>query len=246
MLARTQRPAFLGSKISAPSNGVRVSAKLGNWMPGSETPAYLENATGSYGFDPLGLAKEPAALQRYTEAELIHGRWAMAGVAGCLGVEVLGQGSWFDAPLWVRIPRIPIHHHLVCTPAHMQAVNGGTASYFGVPVPFDLATLAVVELVLMAAAESQRGNETDAEKRKYPGGAFDPFGFSKDPATFEQNKIKEIKNGRLAMVAFLGFIGQAYATGKSPLEALAAHLSDPAHNNFAENGVSISFLPNFS
>lgn len=114
------------------------------------------------------------------------------------------------------------------------------------PVPFDLATLAVVELVLMAAAESQRGNETDAEKRKYPGGAFDPFGFSKDAATFEQNKIKEIKNGRLAMVAFLGFVGQAYATGKSPLEALAAHLSDPAKNNFAENGVSISFLPNFS
>lgn len=112
MLARTQRPAFLGSKISAPTNGVRVSAKLGNWLPGSETPAYLENATGSYGFDPLQLAKEPAALQRFTEAELIHGRWAMAGVAGCLGVEIFGQGSWFDAPLWVRVNRPPQTTHV--------------------------------------------------------------------------------------------------------------------------------------
>lgn len=102
MLARTTQRSFLGSKLSAPSNGIRVAAKLGNWLPGSETPAYLENAVGSYGFDPLSLAKEPAALQRYTEAELIHGRWAMAGVAGCLAVELLGQGSWFDAPLWVR------------------------------------------------------------------------------------------------------------------------------------------------
>lgn len=107
MFARTTQRSFMGSKISgpkisAPTNGVRVSAKLGSWSPGSETPAYLENAVGSYGFDPLSLAKEPAALQRYTEAELIHCRWAMVGVAGCLGVELFGQGSWFDAPLWVR------------------------------------------------------------------------------------------------------------------------------------------------
>lgn len=35
------------------------------------------------------------------EAELIHGRWAMLGVAGSLAVEVLGFGNWYDAPLWV-------------------------------------------------------------------------------------------------------------------------------------------------
>ena len=28
-------------------------------------------------------------------------RWAMAGVAGALGAELLGQGDWYEAPKWV-------------------------------------------------------------------------------------------------------------------------------------------------
>jgi hypothetical protein len=59
------------------------------------------NNNSNYGFDPLGLSKNPEGLKRFTESEVIHCRWAMLGAAGCLGVEVLGQGNWFDAPLWV-------------------------------------------------------------------------------------------------------------------------------------------------
>lgn len=46
-------------------------------------------------------AKDPASLQRFTESEVIHCRWAMLGVAGALAVELLGFGNWYDAPLWV-------------------------------------------------------------------------------------------------------------------------------------------------
>jgi hypothetical protein len=52
---------------------------------------------GDYGFDPLGLGRDPAALKWYREAELIHGRWAMAAVVGIF----IGQGwsgvPWFEA-----------------------------------------------------------------------------------------------------------------------------------------------------
>ena len=42
-----------------------------------------------YGFDPLGLGKEPTNLARFQEAELIHARWAMLGVSGAAGAEVI-------------------------------------------------------------------------------------------------------------------------------------------------------------
>ena len=43
---------------------------------------------GDFGFDPLGLGEEPAALKWYVQAELVHCRFAMAGVAGILVTDV--------------------------------------------------------------------------------------------------------------------------------------------------------------
>lgn len=98
--------------------------------------------------DPLGLGAKPENLKRYQESEVIHCRWAMLGVAGCLAVELLGQGDWVSA--------------------QSKFAQTGHETYFGAEVPFNLATVVGVNFVAMAGAESFRGN-ADAEKRIYPG-----------------------------------------------------------------------------
>nr|CAB3451174.1 unnamed protein product [Digitaria exilis] len=80
---------------------VRASAQRATWLPGLDPPAHLDGTLpGDYGFDPLGLGEEPAALKWYVQAELVHCRFAMAGVAGILFTDLLRVSGIKDLPVW--------------------------------------------------------------------------------------------------------------------------------------------------
>ena len=55
-------------------------------------------SAGDRGFDPAGLCAEAKARTWYQQAELQNGRWAMLGVAGILGQEIINPNQfWYTA-----------------------------------------------------------------------------------------------------------------------------------------------------
>jgi light-harvesting complex I chlorophyll a/b binding protein 4 len=212
---------------------------------------------GDFGFDPLGLGSNPDQLKWFAESERVHSRWAMLAVAGILAQEIARPDVfWYDAPTKVDLP-FNIVGLLAFEFWAMQFVelkrwqdfkNPGSVDAdplfpnnklaphevgypgFAIFTPGPLEELKVKELKKWQ--DFRNPGSVDADPL-FPNNKLAPHevgypGFAIfTPGPLEEMKVKEIKNGRLAMLAFIGFTMAAQVTGKNPIAALQEHLSDP-------------------
>merc|ERR1712227_816334 len=84
----------------------------------------------------------------------------------------------------------------------------------------------------MAAVESYRRSGSGPSGYspgvgKYDSSIFDRLDLAADPEVFAELQVKEIKNGRLAMVSILAFAIQSYVTGEGPYANWSKHVNDP-------------------
>jgi len=172
---------------------------------------------GDLGFDPLGLATSMSKLKNYREAELKHGRLAMLAAVGWPVAEelqgplskALGQpdllvkgcatGGYQCAESLTRVPSV---------------LNGGLDKIS----PFYW--LAVIAL---SAGIEAYGLQIAKRDNYLPGDlGFDPLGLyaSKNAAWKRDMQLKELNNGRLAMVAITGYAFNEAATKVSVVKSL--------------------------
>lgn len=160
-------------------------------VPFLTKPKNLAGYVGDVGFDPLGLA-EQFDIKWLRESEIKHGRSAMLATLG------------FVVQQFVTIPGY----------THVDDSNLGPTSVGIEPMMQIVLWMGVLEFW------TNKGNVTMenmfSDPARVPGNlGFDPMGLMVGKTKEEQDlmQYKEIKNGRLAMLAIGGMIHHNWVTG---------------------------------
>lgn len=148
-----------------------------------------------YNFDPLGCAERcPQFLPWFREAELKHGRIAMLAWVGLVVPEV------------VRIPGPESCYEASVVDAHKACVGPDELG----PLFQVFAFCGLIEMLSSFPKYTSREGLTLLNAGDFRLGLQV---LPKDPEKAKEMKLKELKNGRLAMLAFGGAITQAVLSG---------------------------------
>lgn len=178
-------------------------------------PEHLDGSLpGDVGFDPLGFGRDPGVLARMQELELLHARWAMLAALGCLVPELLPDGAVAE-PRWFNVGAAKLNADITFD---YLGIEG-----FRIAGKQGLLVIVMCQLALMGGPEYARYVGIESLQpvgiflpgdRNWPGGAlFDPLNLAADPDESVRLQVSELKHGRLAMLAMLGYAFQAIACG---------------------------------
>jgi hypothetical protein len=167
--------------------------------------AGLPGSVAPFGkFDPAGFMKDKSVneIKRFRESEVTHGRVGMLAVLGFL----VGENfhPFFDGQVTG-----PANSHL----AQVQEI--APFFFFGLSTAIFLAEISRATTGWVSPTEAA----FSLKEGYYPGDiGFDPLGLKPSNASeFAEMQTKELNNGRLAMLAAIGMIGQELATGSTLL-----------------------------
>lgn len=182
--------AFLSAGRSSSGRSMTMMAEKSKSLPFLPQPPNLAGLAGDVGFDPVGFSNW-IDVRWLREAELKHGRICMLAVLGFIG-------SGF-----VQLPGDV--HAVSAVAAHDVAVKSGAMQQI-------LLWTSLFEIISVKAV-----SEMIEGSGRAPGDfGFDPLKFSagKSDKVKADFAVKELKNGRLAMIAFSGIVTQAVLSGK--------------------------------
>jgi hypothetical protein len=197
---------------AAPKASTTALAAKSKAVPFLDAPKSLDGTlAGDVGFDPLGLSDIQfdfsylivptkwdekrtglSTVKWMAEAEIKHCRFAMLAVAG-----------WLATEFGVRFPGADRYNGISPVAAHDTLVKSGDLTVALLIIGF-LEVIGGVGIYEMSKGSDRQPGEF----------GFDPLNLGADKSRRARYQLSEIKNGRLAMLAFGGIATQAVLTGK--------------------------------